>query len=104
MGITDMRAPMSLGGQHDPHSHWSRSRNGFILLKALKLHVVTEKKWNDSQYIAHKAIIIHEVLHRKHSPHGGQCTVEAEKCPSKGFTALISRNDRDELDNENVNF
>lgn len=90
MGIMDMRAPMSLGGQHDPHSHWSRSTNGCILLKALKLHVVTEK-WNDSQHTPHKAIIIYDVLHRKHSPHRGQCTVEAEKCPSKGFIALISR-------------
>lgn len=100
MEITDMRAPMSLGGQHDPHFHWSRSTKGCILLKALKLHVITEK-WNDSQYTPHKA---HDVFHRKHSPHRGQCTVEAEKCPSKEFTALISRNDRDELDNENVNF
>lgn len=90
MGILDMIAPMNLGGQHGPHSHWSRSTKGCILLKALKLHVVTEK-WNDSQHTPHKAIIIYDVLHRNHSPHRGQCTVEAEKYPSKGLIALISR-------------
>ena len=103
MGIIDMTAPMNLGGQHGPHSHWSRSTKGCILLKALKLHVVTEK-WNDSQHTPHKAIIIYDVLHRNLHHIEGSAQWRQRNVPPKGSLLSFPENDRDELDNENLNF